>query len=656
MKATSHLLRNHAARLTAIILVLGLYGFARLPQSSASERTALAANFAFSRYTLPGLPARTYRYVRPVNPNLSRISAWISAVGAGVALNDLDDTGLPNDLCYVDTRTNQVIVAPAPGTGARSRPFALTPAPLPYNPATMAPMGCVPGDLNQDGHMDILVYYWGRTPIAFLRRQQAPSTPLSRQSYVAREVAPGGGRWYTNAVALADLDGAGHLDLVVANYFADGAHILDARATQPDHMQESMSRAFNGGMKHFFLWTGGSSGTNPTVRYHEVHGVLDYNSNHGWTLAVAACDLDGDLLPELYFANDFGPDRLLYNESTPGHLRFKLLHGDPTLSTPKSKVLGNDSFKGMGIDCGDLNGDGVPDLFVSNITEPYALQESNLVFLSTGSSSRTRDRMRNGIAPYVDRSEQLGLARSGWAWDVKLADFDNSGDLQAIQATGFVRGHTNRWPELQELAMGNDRFLSNPNFWPRFQPGTDISGHDQNPFYVRDNNGRYVNVAPELRLNEPGVSRGIAVADVYGNGNLDFAVANQWAPSSFYRNLCPHCGRYLELYLLRSIRAARSASVMTFPGHPYPGILGTPAVGATAFVTEPGGRRLMAEVDGGSGHAGKRSYELHFGLGRLSTRAHLKVELHWRDGAGHVHWTVLHLTPGSHTVVLDWKG
>ena len=35
---------------------------------------------------------------------------------------------------------------------------------------TMAPMGCLPGDMDEDGRMDLLVYYWGRSPIAFLRR------------------------------------------------------------------------------------------------------------------------------------------------------------------------------------------------------------------------------------------------------------------------------------------------------------------------------------------------------------------------------------------------------------------------------------------------------------------------------------------------------
>ena len=65
-------------------------------------------------------------------------------------------------------------VAPAPGTGARYRPFTLDAAPLPYDARTTAPMGCLPGDFDADGRLDLLVYYWGRTPVLFLRRAGTP--------------------------------------------------------------------------------------------------------------------------------------------------------------------------------------------------------------------------------------------------------------------------------------------------------------------------------------------------------------------------------------------------------------------------------------------------------------------------------------------------
>src|SRR5205085_7113860 len=140
-----------------------------------------------------------------------------------------------------------------------------------------------------------------------------------------------------------------------------------------------------------------------------------------------------------------------------------------------------DSFKGMGLDFADLNGDGVPDLYVSSIAQSFALEESHFVWVSTGD----RGAIRRGVAPYADRGEELGLAHSGWAWDARFADFDDDGVPEAVQAAGFLRGATDRWPELQELAIGHDNDMPRPAAWPRFVPGGDLSGHLYNPFFAR---------------------------------------------------------------------------------------------------------------------------------------------------------------------------
>src|SRR5262245_8967574 len=95
--------RRYTARLIAAVLIVTLYGFARLPTLSETERLALASRFHFERLPLPEIPGPTSRTVRAVHPSLQHISAWISAVGAAVALHDLDGDGLPNDVCYVDT-------------------------------------------------------------------------------------------------------------------------------------------------------------------------------------------------------------------------------------------------------------------------------------------------------------------------------------------------------------------------------------------------------------------------------------------------------------------------------------------------------------------------------------------------------------------------
>ncbi len=673
MRGLVRFLQSQTKRLVAIVLILGFFWFTRLPALSASEQAAIASRFDFTPLPLPELAGGQYKSVRSVHPSLERHSAWISAVGAAIALNDLDGDRLSNDVCYVDTRTDRVIVAPVPGTGERYQPFELKPTNLPYDDSTMAPMGCLPGDLNEDGLMDILVYYWGRTPIAFLRQRTeavgyalVSSSNLSRTlNYLPQEIILNPipplkkgeskipnqpERWYTNAATFSDLDGDGHSDLIIGNYFQDGAEILNANATGTEEMQHSMTRAYNGGKNRILLWANATTGTQPTVEFQEAEGVLEDDIAHAWTLAVGTADLDGDLLPEIYFANDFGPDRLLHNLSQPGKLQFALLEGQKGLTTPNSKVLGHDGFKGMGIDFGDINQDGLLDLYVSNIASEYALEESHFLFVSTGEL----DKMNRGIAPYVDRSEPLGLSRSGWGWETKFGDFDNDGTLEALQATGFRKGKINRWAELQELAIANDEVLKFPGSWFRFQSEDDLSGHQHNPFYVIASDGRYYDIAPELGLDNPFVTRGIATADVDGDGDLDFAVANQWEHSYFYRNDSPQPQSFLGLRLVRLPNDSHGSEDRIPPSPPSKGgNLQYPAIGATATVNLPDGRQLVAQVDGGNGHSGARSPELHFGLGKIKHDVQLPVEVQWRDTTGQVHQESLLLSPGWHTLLLD---
>ena len=648
----SDFFKSHGRRVVGLIVIVALYWSARLPVLSDIERVELANRFAFQRFPLAEVPGPEKHDSRPVHPDLQHMAAWISTVGAAVALNDLDGDGLANDLCYVETRTDQVIVAPVPGTAERYAPFTLRMEPLPYDAATMAPMGCVPGDLNEDGLMDIVVYYWGRTPVAFLRRAASQSKPLHHSSYWPCEIAPSVDRWYTNALTMADLDGDTHVDLIIGNYFPDGARVLDVRGGGREQMQDSMSRAYNGGHNRVLLWQDAVSGNSPSVTFEEIAGVFDEQVAQGWTLGAGAADLDGDLLPEIYFAQDFGPDRLLHNQSQPGRPRFARLDGEKTFTMPNSKVLGRDSFKGMSVDFGDLNCDGWLDISVSNIADEYALEESHFAWVSTGEVKR----MAAGVAPYLDRSESLGLSRSGWGWETRFGDFDNDGVLELLQATGFIKGRIGRWPQLHELAMSNDAVVHRPGSWARYDIGDDLSGHQHTPFFVRAADGRFYDLAVSLGLGDVQVSRGIATADVDGDGDLDYAVANQWEPSFFYRNDCPKPGAFLGLHILWPVGPERITETQILPGHPTDGIKGRPAIGTEARVLLPDGRLLVAQVDGGNGHSGARSPDLHFGLGAWPTDDRVKLELKWRDADLEVRRGRYELSPGWYTVILGSSG
>jgi enediyne biosynthesis protein E4 len=642
-----------ATPLTAVALVGFCYGMARFPEIPKAERERLASRFKFERAPLPEVANHPpYKSVREVHPSLQRISAWISSLGASAALADLDGDGLPNDVCYIDPRLDQVIVAPVPGTQARYAPFVLQASPLPYDARTTAPMGVLVGDFNEDGLLDVLVYSWGRTPILYLRR--ATATPvgspvaLSRADLVATELTDSGERWFSNGAVQADLDGDGHVDLVIGNYFQDGAHILDANAGGVEVLHEGKAKALNGGKKHVFLWAGAQAGETPSATFKEVAGVFTPEVEHGWTLAIGAADLDGDLLPEIYFGHDFGPDRLLHNRSIPGHLKFAVLEGQRRFTDPKSCVLGCDSFKGMGVDFGDVNGDGLPDIYVSNIATEFGLTESHFLWQSTGKI----DEMEHGVAPYVQASEELGLSRSGWGWDCRLADFDNDGILEAVQAVGFIRGKINRWPELQSLGTSNSRVVHDPRFWPNFKPGADLSGHDLNPFFVRAGGDRYFNVGMEVGFTEPMVTKGVALADVDGDGRLDMVFANQWMESCFFHNVAPSPGQFLGLHLVLPLAADAAAPLRKRAGNPDADLHGRPAVGASARLVLPSGRKLFAQVDGGSGHSGRRSPDILLGLGQLPAGQKLDVELKWRDIGGQPQATTLTLSPGWHTVLL----
>lgn len=681
------------ARLFGLTVLISLGVAARLP-SDPIDIHEMTQRFSFESTTVDYSFDTPMNQTRDVHPTLHHIAPWIASVGAAAAMGDVDGNLKADDICYVDTRINQVVVAPL--LGNRYPPFTLKPPPGVEEPRTVAPMGCLIADVNEDGLSDFLVYYWGRSPVTFLRVDDGPTTtdePPAAARFSTVAIADEQ-RWFTNAALLADINGDGHLDLVLGNYFCDDGRILDALTTEPvcpnPVMQDSMSRAFNGGKNRVLLWASSSGGAHPEVSYKEVPDVFEHNVARGWTLAIGAQDLNSDGLPDLYFANDFGPDRLLVNCSQAmesfgrsrkelgcfpleGPVAFRLLEGQRTLTKPRSKVLGQDSFKGMGVEFADVNGDGLPDIYVSNITEKWALQESQFLFVSDGRKIDT-NLVLQGVAPYSDESEQRGLSRSGWAWDAKLDDFDNDGNLEALQAVGFVRGRDadagiawrkSCWVMLQELATTNDTFLKYPAAWFNMEHdasgvGCDLSGNSRrNPFFVMQRTGRFADVSPSLdhlAHGTPAPSRGLAIGDADQDGRLDYMEAKQYAPPEFHHNTSPEAqeNSFISLSprLLVGDKVGQSR-VATVDEVVDSRVRTRPAIDARLAIRLSDGRTFSSEVDGGNGHSGKRSPELHFGLGRIQPETTADVTLTWRSVDASIktaHFTDVSL--GKHFVVL----
>jgi hypothetical protein len=109
----------------------------------------------------------------------------------------------------------------------------------------------------------------------------------------------------------------------------------------------------------------------------------------------------------------------------------------------------------------------------------------------------------------------------------------------------------------------------------------------------------------------------------------------------FYANNSPDRGNVLELHLYRPAAGTGPTGLSN---------LGSPAYDADALVSTADGKHQIAQLDGGSGHGGYRSFDVHFGLGNQTGSA--TVTLRWRDAAGVRHQQLLHLQPGVHDLVL----
>ncbi|MCR9057386.1 MAG: CRTAC1 family protein [Rhodobacteraceae bacterium] len=618
-------IRQNAGKMTAAAVTTTLLMAAIVPPLIASGHNVDPTRFEFSVAELIGADQGSYRNIRDVHPELMPIIGWISSVGASVAIGDLDGDGVHNDLCLVETRNDTVTLLPAPGpSNSRYAPILLPTPSLGYKPKTIAPMGCLFADTNADGKEDIVVYYWGRTPVIFEN-----TGSLQAQKFVQRDLLENHEIWFTNAMLFADLNGDGYGDFVVGNYFPDESGVLEVDGLKPVEMQHSMSRAANAGRNRIFLNKGGPRSE---FEFEDQSSAFDHEMAFGWTLAMGAADLNNDLLPELYMANDFGPDRLLVNASTQDEIRFSLAEGRRGFTDIRSGVLGQDSFKGMGVDFGDVNRDGLLDIYVSNIAEEYALLESHFLFLQTAGEQA----WSNGSAPFQNASGRLGLARSSWSWDVKLADFDNDGRLEAVQATGFVKGNVDRWPELQELATGNDELLKFPSLWPRFGVGDDLSGHRNDAFFVADVTGRYRDIGSAVGFTDAGVSRGIALADIDADGDLDFAIARQWEPSKLFvnQNSMERKSLILDLRLSNPDGSTRAA------------------IGAVARVSLSDGTSIIGFSDVSNGHSGRRSSEIHFGLGEIDENASMDIWVMWGNSVG-VQTINFKKATGRHRIILD---
>lgn len=345
--------------------------------------------------------------------------------------------------------------------------------------------GCAVGDYDSDGDPDLIVTGYGG---AHLFCNSADGT--------FSEVTPASGlacpMWNTGAL-WADFDRDGILDLFVATYLnwtPDPAEICRNAAQIRD---DCGPNRYPGQPDQ--MWRGRGDGTFEDVS--QSSGVAVPGRGFG----AAAVDVNGDGWLDLYVVNDV-QENFLYLGT--GDLRFTSVaplwgvSASPT-GTPQGS---------MGLDAGDVDGDGWPDLWYTNFTE-----EDNSLYRNLQGHS------------FIDATIHTQLAGRSWKWvgfGTVLEDFNHDGWLDIVIANGHVLYHSPKSPYFQPAQLFENQKGE------RFQ---EISARG----------GPYFSVSH--------AGRGVASGDINDDGAVDVVISHQNDPAVMLANQIP-AAHWIRLQLV----------------------------------------------------------------------------------------------------------
>ncbi len=416
--------------------------------------------------------------------------------------------------------------------------------------------GVAVGDFDNDGHPDLFVTRW-RSYALYRNRGDGAFEDITDRAGL------GGDRDWPTSAAFADLDNDGDLDLYVCHYLVwDAGHpnickrpTRPGESIDPNHLYEyCMPHPFPSRPDHLFR--------NDEGRFVDVTaeaGIVDPN---GRGLGVVAADLDDDGLIDLFVANDTTANYLWHNL---GGMKFE----EAGVSSGVACNSQGSFQAGMGTAVGDLDGDGLPDLTVTNF---YG--ESTSFFKNIGKGM------------FADRTSAIGLAgpsRYLVGFGTVLFDANNDGRLDLAQTNGHV--------------------IDNRPDFPLHMPGLLLMGGEH---------GRLVDVTTKAgpAWSVPRIGRALATGDLDNDGRIDLVSVPENMPLVFFHNQTASTAGHTVSFLLEGTTSNRDA------------------VGAVVTVTA-GGRRRRAWRYGGGSYQSASDPRLHFGLGQDRID---EVEVRWPSG------------------------
>jgi hypothetical protein len=412
-------------------------------------------------------------------------------------------------------------------------------------------------DLDNDGHADLVV-----TTIAedryllFINNGNGTFSEQGEPRGVALvdEELRGG-----TSVAFGDYDNDGWIDIHLTEWIAPTSHVAPTRS----HARLLRNRGTQA--PGYFDDVSVPSGVEVGKGVTDSTGISEVHDPVMFSFASAFADLDGDGYADLLVASDYGTTQMFWNNK------------DGTFTERTAEAGVGSEGNAMGLAIGDINRNGSLDVFISAIAGRAAICRGRPC---PDNLTGNRLLINGGDRSFSEDQERADVTDGGWGWGAAMFDMDNDGHLDIVLNNGVDF-------ELSEEYTG---------FHGPYRLGTKRLWHNRG-----DGTFTEVSLSAGINVDLPGT--GLVVADLEGDGNLDFVLVHPHDKPTVWRNRGTNDNNWLRV----DVRGAG----------PSAGGTNLDGLGAIVKVTtRPGDRPQVRHIGVNSHYLGHSEPTAHFGLGK----------------------------------------